>query len=55
MTYAGRKNDRPTGLCPHAADRHPKRLSYADAALAVFRSALRRHESGRQGNIHIFT
>ena len=45
--------DRASKFPAHAADGHTERLAYADAAMVIFRPAIRGYEFGREGDVHL--
>ena len=53
MTYTKEQIDRASKFPTYAADGRTERLAYADAAMVIFRPALRGYESGREGDVHI--
>ena len=45
--------DRASKFPAYAADGRTERLAHADAAMVIFRPAIRGYESGRQGDVHL--
>ena len=45
--------DRASKFPPYAANGRTERLAYADAAMVIFRPAIRGYESGRESDVYI--